>query len=239
MVISHDRWFKVPYACFFRAGSLALVPRRRCRGCPGPRPWPRPMGGGPERPGCPWHGHDGPRFWRAVHARHRQRHRRPAQSDRRHLQGRARADLKAQHDANAHCIPRCATSSPPRWWTPPPSRPCVPSSQAHDAVSKRMTQAAVDVARADARAARQAGRPGQEARRPHGQARTGLMGRSSERTLPILPARLLLVDDDTRLTNMVGDYPHAAGFMRSVRRPRSLPPAVHWPVAASSCWCST
>jgi DNA-binding response OmpR family regulator len=27
-----------------------------------------------------------------------------------------------------------------------------------------------------------------------------------------LPARLLLVDDDTRLTNMVGDYLHAAGF---------------------------
>ena len=27
-----------------------------------------------------------------------------------------------------------------------------------------------------------------------------------------LPARLLLVDDDTRLTNMVGDYLPAAGF---------------------------
>ncbi|MEO3692902.1 response regulator [Roseateles paludis] len=27
-----------------------------------------------------------------------------------------------------------------------------------------------------------------------------------------MPARLLLVDDDTRLTNMVGDYLHAAGF---------------------------
>ena len=58
-----------------------------------------------------------------------------------------------------------------------------------------------------------------------------------QRKDPHLPARLLLVDDDTRLTNMVGDYLRAAGFEVSAAASLAPPPPCAAGGRFQSCWC--
>lgn len=131
---------------FFRAGSLALVLAAAAVGAQAQGHGPGPMGGGPERMGAPGMGMMGHGFGEhmldIVNATDAQR----SQIDA--IFKAARADLKAQHDANA----ALHTQMRDLFTATVVDAAAIEAvraklSLAHDAVSKRMTQAAVDAAR--------------------------------------------------------------------------------------------